>query len=293
MPGLQSFAEAGTTFRLILRHILFALRIIAITLLIIVLARPQKTDKYQDVTTEGIDIVLTQDISGSMLSRDFKPDRLEAAKNIATEFISGRPYDRIGLVVFSGVSFTQCPLTTDHAVLINLLREIQSGMIEDGTAIGMGLATAVNRIKDSQAKSKVIILLTDGVNNRGEIAPETAAEIAKTFGIRVYTIGVGTQGMAPYPVQTPFGIQYQDIPVEIDEAILQKIAETTGGKYFRATDNDSLEKIYKEIDKLEKSKIDVKQFIRKEEKYLLPALFAFCLLMLELAARTTIFKNLT
>ena len=293
MPGLQSFAEAGTTFRLILRHILFALRIIAITLLIIVLARPQKTDKYQDVTTEGIDIVLTQDISGSMLSRDFKPDRLEAAKNIATEFISGRPYDRIGLVVFSGVSFTQCPLTTDHAVLINLLREIQSGMIEDGTAIGMGLATAVNRIKDSQAKSKVIILLTDGVNNRGEIAPETAAEIAKTFGIRVYTIGVGTQGMAPYPVQTPFGIQYQDIPVEIDEAILQKIAETTGGKYFRATDNDSLEKIYKEIDKLEKSKIDVKQFIRKEEKYLLPALFAFCLLMLEIAARTTIFKNLT
>jgi Ca-activated chloride channel family protein len=293
MPGLQSFAEAGTTFRLILRHILFALRIIAITLLIIVLARPQKTDKYQDVTTEGIDIVLTQDISGSMLSRDFKPDRLEAAKNIATEFISGRPYDRIGLVVFSGVSFTQCPLTTDHAVLINLLREIQSGMIEDGTAIGMGLATAVNRIKDSQAKSKVIILLTDGVNNRGEIAPETAAEIAKTFGIRVYTIGVGTQGMAPYPVQTPFGIQYQDIPVEIDEAILQKIAETTGGKYFRATDNDSLEKIYKEIDKLEKSKIDVKQLIRKEEKYLLPALVAFCLLMLELAARNTIFKNLT
>ena len=166
-------------------------------------------------------------------------------------------------------------------------------MIEDGTAIGMGLATAVNRIKDSQAKSKVIILLTDGVNNRGEIAPETAAEIAKTFGIRVYTIGVGTQGMAPYPVQTPFGIQYQDIPVEIDEAILQKIAETTGGKYFRATDNDSLEKIYKEIDKLEKSKIDVKQLIRKEEKYLLPALVAFCLLMLELAARNTIFKNLT
>jgi Ca-activated chloride channel family protein len=293
MPGLQPFAEAGTTFRHILRHILFAFRMIAIALLIIVLARPQKIDKYQDVTTEGIDIVLTQDISGSMLSRDFKPDRLEAAKNIATEFISGRPYDRIGLVVFSGVSFTQCPLTTDHAVLINLLREIQSGMIEDGTAIGMGLATAVNRIKDSQAKSKVIILLTDGVNNRGEIAPETAAEIAKTFGIRVYTIGVGTQGMAPYPVQTPFGIQYQDIPVEIDEAILQKIAETTGGKYFRATDNDSLEKIYKEIDKLEKSKIDVKQFSRKEEKYLLPALFAFCLLMLEITARNTIFKNLT
>jgi Ca-activated chloride channel family protein len=237
--------------------------------------------------------MLVQDISGSMLSRDFKPDRIEAAKNIATEFISGRPYDRIGLVVFSGESFTQCPLTTDHAVLINLLREIQSGMIEDGTAIGMGLATAVNRIKDSPSKSKVIILLTDGVNNKGEIAPATAAGIAKTFGIRVYTIGVGTQGMAPYPVQTPYGIQYQDMPVEIDEGILQQISQTTGGKYFRATDNDSLEKIYKEIDKLEKSKIDVRQFSKKEEKYLLPALIAFFMLVVEIIARNTIFKNLT
>jgi Ca-activated chloride channel family protein len=293
MPGLQSFVEAGTTFRHYLRHILFALRVITITLLIIVLARPQKTDRFQNVSTEGIDIMLVQDISGSMLSRDFKPDRIEAAKNIATEFISGRPYDRIGLVVFSGESFTQCPLTTDHAVLINLLREIQSGMIEDGTAIGMGLATAVNRIKDSPSKSKVIILLTDGVNNKGEIAPATAAGIAKTFGIRVYTIGVGTQGMAPYPVQTPYGIQYQDMPVEIDEGILQQISQTTGGKYFRATDNDSLEKIYKEIDKLEKSKIDVRQFSKKEEKYLLPALIAFFMLVVEIIARNTIFKNLT
>jgi Ca-activated chloride channel family protein len=293
MPGLQSFVEAGTTLRHYLRHILFALRVITITLLIIVLARPQKTDRFQNVSTEGIDIMLVQDISGSMLSRDFKPDRIEAAKNIATEFISGRPYDRIGLVVFSGESFTQCPLTTDHAVLINLLREIQSGMIEDGTAIGMGLATAVNRIKDSPSKSKVIILLTDGVNNKGEIAPATAAGIAKTFGIRVYTIGVGTQGMAPYPVQTPYGIQYQDMPVEIDEGILQQISQTTGGKYFRATDNDSLEKIYKEIDKLEKSKIDVRQFSKKEEKYLLPALIAFFMLVVEIIARNTIFKNLT
>jgi Ca-activated chloride channel family protein len=293
MPGLQSFVEAGTTFRHYLRHILFALRVITITLLIIVLARPQKTDRFQNVSTEGIDIMLVQDISGSMLSRDFKPDRIEAAKNIATEFISGRPYDRIGLVVFSGESFTQCPLTTDHAVLINLLREIQSGMIEDGTAIGMGLATAVNRIKDSPSKSKVIILLTDGVNNKGEIAPATAAGIAKTFGIRVYTIGVGTQGMAPYPVQTPYGIQYQDMPVEIDEGILQEISQMTGGKYFRATDNDSLEKIYKEIDKLEKSKIDVRQFSKKEEKYLLPALIAFFMLVVEIIARNTIFKNLT
>jgi len=293
MPGLQPFAQTGTTFRHYLRHILFAVRVIAVTMLIIVLARPQKTDRYQNVSTEGIDIVLTQDISGSMLARDFKPDRLQAAKNIATEFISGRPYDRIGLVVFSGESFTQCPITTDHAVLINLLREIQSGMIEDGTAIGMGLATAVNRIKDSKAKSKVIILLTDGVNNRGEIAPATAAGIAKTFGIRVYTIGVGTQGTAPYPVQTPYGIQYQDMPVEIDEAILQDIAQTTGGKYFRATDNDQLTKVYNEIDKLEKSKIDVRQFSRKEEKYLLPALIAFLMLMFEIITRNTIFKNLT
>jgi Ca-activated chloride channel family protein len=293
MPGLQSFATTGKTFRHYLRHILFAVRIIAVTLLIIVLARPQKTDKFQDVTTEGIDIVLTQDISGSMLARDFRPDRLEASKNIATEFISGRPYDRIGLVVFSGESFTQCPLTTDHAVLINFLREIQSGMIEDGTAIGMGLATAVNRIKDSKAKSKVIILLTDGVNNRGEIAPATAADISKTFGIRVYTIGVGTQGMAPYPVQTPYGIQYQDMPVEIDEGILREIAQKTGGKYFRATDNDKLIQVYKEIDKLEKSKIDVRQFSRKEERYLIPALIAFILLVFEIAVRNTIFKNLT
>jgi len=293
MPGLQSFAITGTTFRHYLRHILFAFRTVAVTLLIIVLARPQKTDKFQDVSTEGIDIVLTQDISGSMLARDFKPDRLQAAKNIATEFISGRPYDRIGLVVFSGESFTQCPLTTDHAVLINLLREIQSGMIEDGTAIGMGLATAVSRIKDSKAKSKVIILLTDGVNNKGEIAPATAADIAKTFGIRVYTIGVGTQGTAPYPVQTPYGIQYQDMPVEIDEGILQQIAQNTGGKYFRATDNDKLTQVYKEIDKLEKSKIDVRQFSRKEERYLLPALIAFILLAIEIITRNTIFKNLT
>ena len=293
MPGLQPFAMAGLTFRHYLRHILFALRTLALTLLIIVLARPQATDKFQNTSTEGIDIVLTLDISGSMLARDFRPDRLEASKNVATEFISGRPYDRIGLVVFSGESFTQCPLTTDHAVLVNLLREIQSGMIEDGTAIGMGLATAVNRIKDSEAKSKVVILLTDGVNNRGEIAPATAAGIAKTYGIRVYTIGVGTQGMAPYPVKTPYGIQYQDMPVEIDEAILREISQTTGGKYFRATDNDKLVQVYNEIDKLEKSKIDVRQFSRKEEKFLIPALIAFCLLIFEILVRNTLFRNLT
>ncbi len=293
MPGLQPFAGTSKTFRHYLRHALFAFRTLCISLLIIVLARPQSINKFQNVSTEGIDIMLALDISGSMLARDFKPDRLEASKNVATEFISGRPYDRIGLVVFSGESFTQCPLTTDHAVLINLLREIQSGMIEDGTAIGMGLATAVNRIKDSKAKSKVIILLTDGVNNRGEIAPATAAGIAKTFGIRVYTIGVGTQGMAPYPVNTPFGVQYQDMPVEIDEAILREISATTGGKYFRATDNNKLSEVYKEIDKLEKSKIDVRQFSRKDEKYFPAALIAFCLLVIEILVRNTIFRNLT
>lgn len=293
LPGLLPFVNTGKTFRNYLRHILFSLRVVAIGLLIIVLARPQKTDKFQNVTTEGIDIILAMDISGSMLARDFKPDRLEASKNVATEFISGRPYDRIGLVVFSGESFTQCPLTTDHAVLINLMRELQSGMIEDGTAIGNGLALAINRIKDSDAISKVIILLTDGVNNRGEIAPSTAADIAKTYGIRVYTVGVGSIGTAPYPVQTPFGIQYQDIPVEIDEGILQDIAQKTGGQYFRATDNNKLVQVYNEIDQLEKSKIDVHQFIRKEEKYLIPALFSLILIALEILIRNTIYKNIT
>jgi Ca-activated chloride channel family protein len=199
----------------------------------------------------------------------------------------------MGLVVFSGESFTQCPITTDHAVLINLMRELKSGMIEDGTAIGMGLATAVNRIKDSEAKSKVIILLTDGVNNRGMIAPLTAAEIAKTYGIRVYTIGVGTQGVAPYPVQTPFGVQYQDMPVEIDEGILKEIAKITDGKYFRATDNEKLVEVYAEIDKLEKSRIDVRQFKLKEEKFILPAIIAFILIIIEIILRNTIFKSLT
>lgn len=293
MPGLSPFEKIGHSFRTWLRHILFALRTIAITLLVIVLARPQTTDKFQNTSTEGIDIMLTLDISGSMLARDFKPDRLEASKNVATEFISGRPYDRMGLVVFSGESFTQCPLTTDHAVLINLMREIQSGMIEDGTAIGNGLATSISRIKDSEAKSKVIILLTDGVNNRGDIAPSTAADIAKTYGIRVYTIGVGTMGTAPYPVQTPYGIQYQNMPVEIDEPVLKEIASKTGGRYFRATDNNKLLEVYSEIDKLEKSKIDVRQFIRKEEKFFMPALMIFILLVLEILVRTTVYRNIT
>ena len=227
-------------------------KILAICLLIIALARPQSSTNWEESTTEGIDIVLSMDISGSMLAEDLKPNRLEASKDVAVDFISKRVNDRIGLVIFSGESFTQCPLTTDHNVLINLFKDVKSGMVEDGTAIGMGLATAVNRLKDSDAISKVIILLTDGVNNKGVVAPFTAAEIAKQFGIRVYTIGVGTEGYAPYPFQTPFGVQYQDVEVQIDEETLQNIATVTDGKYFRATNNSKLKEIYKDIDNNEK-----------------------------------------
>jgi Ca-activated chloride channel family protein len=227
-----------------------------------------------------------------MLSQDFKPNRIDAAKDLAIEFISGRQSDRIGLVIFSSESFTQCPLTTDHAVLINLFKDIKSGMIDDGTAIGSGLATAVSRLKDSNAKSKVIILLTDGVNNSGSISPLTAAEIAKTFGIRVYTVGIGTHGSALCPVQTPFGIQYQNMPVEIDEDVLTKIANMTNGKYFRATDNQKLRSIYTEIDKLEKSKIDVTEYTKRKDEYLWFGLIALFFIISELALRYTIFRTI-
>ncbi len=288
------FLDGGRkTFRHWLRHVLFALRLITIALVIIVIARPQNVDKWQSSTTEGIDIVMALDVSGSMLARDFSPDRLEASKNVATEFISGRPYDRIGLTVFSGESFTECPLTTDHAVLINLLREVKSGIIEDGTAIGVGLATAINRIKDSDAISKVIILLTDGVNNMGSIDPVTAAEIAETFGIRVYTIGVGSMGYADYPVQTPFGLRYQKMQVEIDEALLRKIADLTGGEYFRAVDNTSLQKVYGEIDKLEKSKMETREHSKREEVFMPWALAAAIILTLELLLRYLFMRNMS
>lgn len=289
--SVNQLRDMPASLRPYLRHILFAFRMVVIALLVIVLARPQSTDYWEDVSTEGIDIMMAMDISSSMLARDFKPDRLEAAKNVATEFISGRPFDRMGLVIFSGESFTQCPLTTDHAVMINLMREMESGMIEDGTAIGLGLATAINRVKESEAKSKVIILLTDGVNNRGEIAPVTAAEIAKTMGVRVYTIGVGSRGVAPYPVQTASGIRYRNMKVDIDEEVLQEIANMTGGQYFRATDNESLDKIYKEIDKLEKSKIDVKEFSRKREEYMPLAIIIATLLLLEILLRYTVLRK--
>jgi Ca-activated chloride channel family protein len=293
MSSIKAVKGLPVSFKHILNHVLFGFKLIAIALLIVVLARPQSSNSYENVSTQGIDIVIALDISGSMLARDFKPDRLEASKDIATEFIAGRPNDRIGLVIFSGESFTQCPLTTDHAVLMNLFREIKSGMIEDGTAIGVGLANAVKRLKDSDAVSKVIILLTDGVNNQGEIDPITAAELAKTFGIRVYTVGIGTQGTAPYPVQDFFGnTVFQQMQVEIDEPTLQHISDITGGQYFRATNNDKLRQIYKEIDTLEKSKISVKEYSRKEEEYLPYAIAAFILLLLDFILRKTILRSI-
>jgi Ca-activated chloride channel family protein len=290
--SLKAFAKPPRTYKAYLRHAMFGLHVLALALLIFVLARPQSSENWENRTTRGIDIVLSMDVSGSMLARDFRPDRLEAAKDVAIEFISGRPDDRMGLVIFAGESFTQTPLTTDHAVVINMLKDIKSGLIEDGTAIGSGLATAVNRLKESDSKSKVIILLTDGVNNKGAIAPVTAAEIAQTFGIRVYTIGVGSMGTAPYPVQTPFGTQLRDVKVEIDEDVLKEIAQMTNGRYFRATSNEKLREIYKEIDKLEKSKIEVKEFSRKEEEYLPYALVALGFLLFAGIVNRTILRRI-
>lgn len=289
----QAFDAPGmTTYKVYLRHLPFVLRMIAIALIIVVLARPQSTNSWQNSTTEGIDIMMVLDISTSMLAEDLKPNRLEAAKDVAASFINGRPNDNIGLVLFAGESFTQCPLTTDHTVLLNLFKDIRVGMIQDRTAIGLGLANAVSRIKDSQALSKVIILLTDGSNNAGEIAPVTAAEIARAFGIRVYTIGVGTRGMAPYPFQTAIGVQYQNIEVDIDEPALQQIAATTGGQYFRATNNRSLKEIYTEIDKLEKTKISVQEYSKKQEEYKNLALVVFALLLLEILLRYTLLRKI-
>ena len=285
-------APEARSWRIWLRHVPFVLRMAAIAVLIVILARPQSTNSWQNSTTEGIDIVLAMDISTSMLAQDLKPNRLEAAKDVAASFINGRQNDNIGLVVFAAESFTQCPLTTDHAVLLNLFKDLQTGFLNEGTAIGLGLANAVSRIKDSQAKSKVIILLTDGVNNQGEIAPVTAAEIAKTFGIRVYTIGVGTMGKAPYPFQTAFGVQYQNIDVEIDEPTLKQIAATTGGQYFRATDNASLKEIYSEIDQMEKTKISVQQYSKKQEEYKNWAILLFALLLVEIVIRNTLVRNI-
>lgn len=267
------------------------IRYIILVLLIIVIARPQSFLSKNEKNIEGVDIVLALDISSSMLAEDFKPNRLEAAKDVAKEFIQGRKTDNIGVVVFSGEAFTQCPPTTDQTMLLNLLENIKSGIINDGTAIGDGIATAINRIKDTKTQSKVIILLTDGVNNMGAIDPLTAAELAKNNKIRVYTIGVGRMGLAPYPVSTPMGKQYQSIEVKIDETLLGDVAKITGGKYFRSKDKGSLKTIFKEIDSMEKSIIDVSYYKQKKDLYLPFLLIAIILLFVEILLKKTIFKS--
>lgn len=279
------------SLRVKLIHLPFALRVLGLVFLIFSLARPQSSNSWRSENMEGIDIMLALDVSGTMLAEDLKPNRLEASKDVANEFIVSRPTDNIGLIVFAGESFTQCPLTTDHAVLVNLFKGVQYGLIEDGTAIGLGLANAVNRLKDSKAKSKVIILLTDGSNNRGDIAPITAAELAKTFGIRVYTIGVGSYGMVNIPVQTPMGMQYQQMESSFEEEPLKDIAAMTGGQYFRATDNEKLRSIYKEIDQLEKTKISVKEFSKKNEEYFVFALAALLMILAEVILRNTYLRK--
>ncbi|MGQ1890496.1 vWA domain-containing protein [Thermophagus sp. OGC60D27] len=289
---LKGFSAIRKSRKTYLRHLPFVLRCLTLILLIIALARPQSTNNLREVTTEGIDIMVSLDISGSMQAMDFKPNRLEAAKDVAIEFISGRPNDKMGLVIFAAESFTQCPLTIDHAALINLIQDVSFGMLEDGTAIGMGLSTAVSRIKDSDAKSKVIILLTDGVNNRGEIHPLTAAEIAKSFGIRVYTIGVGSIGTAPFPVNTVFGQQVQQMEVKIDEDMLKEIANMTGGEYFRATNKNKLKEIYEKIDQMEKTKIQVKEYSKRSEEFIPFALAALILLLAEILLKNTVLRNL-
>lgn len=280
--------KGGNSPLAVLRHLPYVLRLAALILIIVATARPRSSSDVERIDTEGIDIVMAMDVSTSMLARDFKPDRINASKDIAIEFISQRPTDRMGIVVFAGESYTQCPLTTDRATLINLMKEVQTGLIEDGTAIGNGLATAVARMMDSDAKSRVVILLTDGVNNRGEIAPLNAAEIAKTYGIRVYTIGVGKDGMAPYPVMTPWGVDIQNVEVNIDEDLLRQIADETGGRYFRATDNTKLAEIYSEINKMEKARTTIDSFPIYKELFGKFALAALICLLLEMVLRLLI-----
>ena len=288
------FANMHKGWRIYARHIVFALEMCALALLIIALARPQSSSTNRKINVEGIDIILTMDISSSMLAMDLKPDRLEAAKDVASDFVKGRPEDRMGLVVFASETFTQVPLTTDHNMLLNMIKDMTCGMLEDGTAIGDGLASSVSRLKDSEAISKVVILLTDGDNNAGSIDPATAAEMAKIFGIRVYTIGVGSRGTAPYPAHTPFGgTQIVQIPVNINEPLLQNIADQTGGKYYRATSKESLQQIYDEIDQLERSKIEINEFTRVHEEFLPFVLMSLALLLLVFLLRNTVFKTLT
>ena len=297
MSDTFAFRFAPKSWKVMLMPLSMLLRVLAFVMIILVLARPQTQNSWKSKTVEGIDIMLAVDVSTSMLAEDLKPNRIEAAKQVASEFITGRPNDNIGLTIFAGEAFTQCPMTTDHASLLNLLQTVrtdiaQRGLIEDGTAIGMGLANAVSRLKESKAKSKVVILLTDGSNNRGDISPMTAAEIAKSLGIRVYTIGVGTNKVAPYPMVVAGGVQYVNIPVEIDTKTLSQIASVTEGDFYRATNTRELRKIYQEIDQLEKSKLNVKQFSKKYEAYQPFALVAVIALLLEILLRITIFRRI-
>jgi Ca-activated chloride channel homolog len=290
--SLRLFNSLPSSWKVHARHLPFALRMLAIAALIVGFARPQTSARGEKVFREGIDITIALDISGSMLAEDFRPNRIEAAKNVAEDFIKGRTNDRIGLVIFAGESFTQCPLTTDYDVLRDLLKKVKTGYLHDGTAIGEGIANAVNRMKTSKAKSRVMIVLTDGINNMGSIDPATAAEIAATFGIRIYTIGVGTRGMAPYPVQTPFGIHYQPMPVEIDEPMLRQVASLTGGEYFRATDNRKLKDIYSKIDQMERTKVEVTEFHRYTELFYQYVLAGLLLLALEFALSGFVFRKI-
>jgi Ca-activated chloride channel family protein len=296
MSDTRAYRYAPRSWRVTLMPVQLLLRLAVFTLLVLVLARPQTQNSWKNETMEGIDIMLAMDVSTSMLAEDLKPNRIEAAKQVAADFIIGRPNDNIGLTIFAGEAFTQCPMTTDHASLLNLLHNIRTDiaqrLIEDGTAIGMGLANAVSRLKDSKAKSKVVILLTDGSNNRGDLSPMTAAEIAKSFGIRVYTIGVGTNKVAPYPMPVAGGVQYVNIPVEIDTKMLSDIAAATDGDFYRATNNKELQQIYKEIDKLEKSKLNVKKYSKRYEAYQPYAMAAIILLLLEILLKITVFRKL-
>jgi Ca-activated chloride channel homolog len=290
VPSIKNFSGLGS-FKTTIRHLPFVLRLLALSSIIVAFARPQNKNEEQQAEGEGVDIVLCIDVSGSMTAQDFTPNRMEAAKKVAIDFIDRRLTDRIAIVIFSGESFTQCPLTTDQAVLKSAVENIRNGLLEDGTAIGDGLSTSVDRLRSSKTKSKVIILLTDGENNGGLIGPDNAKEIAKAFGIKVYTIGVGTDGFAPFPIKTPMGVIMQQQKVTIDEKLLTAIASETGGKYFRAKDNASLEGIYTEINELEKSKVEIATLTRYTEKFFPLVMLALALLLLEVVLRFTLLKK--
>ncbi|MEQ1734420.1 MAG: VWA domain-containing protein [Bacteroidia bacterium] len=294
MGSTQALQGITKSWREYFIHLPFILRILALALMIVAMARPQSTSRWSDTNTEGIDMVVSLDVSTSMLAQDFKPNRLEASKTVAIDFVNDRPDDRLGLVIFSGEAFTQCPLTTDHAILKNMFSNVKTGLLADGTAIGMGLATAVNRLKDSKSKSRVIILMTDGVNNQGAISPETAAEIAKQYNIRVYTIGVGTKGKAYSPVamDATGKLIYDYADVQIDEPLLKNIAAITGGKYFRATGNKKLKEVYTEIDKLEKTRFETSEYRKRREEFWVFAMLALLLVMSEFIIKRFVIKTL-